>query len=367
MSGVLAYICSSTSWGGLEMNHLRAAQWMKERGHKVYFLCVENSRLHQLAVEWNLEIFLIQKHKKYYDFKRGKALVKIVREHGISHLISRSTSDLSILAYVKYKLGSNIHTSYFMEMQFGVKKTHLLHSLRYRYIDVWSCPLPYLQEQVRTMTHFKNRLELIPSGIDLERFGKHTKEEARNQLNLPLDKLILGLAGRFDPQKGQLMVLEAFARAKRDKLHLVLLGEATLHEDGTSYHESMLKVIQENALESQVSFLPFMPNIEVFYAALDYFIMATKSETFGMVTIEALASGVPVIGSNSGGTREILEHGKYGVLFESMNPLELAKIVDNLTKNKGAFDPVELRKAAEKYDHNSVCVQVENALGLKQV
>src|SRR5690606_7654420 len=117
MSGVVAYICSSTSWGGLAMNHLRAAKWMQERGHEVRFLCVEGSRLHDLARDWGLKIILIQKHKKYYDFKQGRVLVKIVREHRITHLISRSTSDLSILAYVKSKLGNAIHTSYFMEMQ----------------------------------------------------------------------------------------------------------------------------------------------------------------------------------------------------------------------------------------------------------
>ena len=74
MKTKLAYLCSSTSWGGLEMNHLRNAQWMQERGHDVVFFCVENSPIAKDAVERNLSVEIIQKHKKYYDFKKGKEL-----------------------------------------------------------------------------------------------------------------------------------------------------------------------------------------------------------------------------------------------------------------------------------------------------
>lgn len=122
MKAKLGYLCSSESWGGLEMNHLRNAQWMQERGHDVVFICVSESPIHKNAASFRLKTILIDKHKKYYDFKKARILAEVIQKESISHLIIRSTYDMSILASVKRKLGSKLHTSYFMEMQLGVKK-----------------------------------------------------------------------------------------------------------------------------------------------------------------------------------------------------------------------------------------------------
>ena len=77
----LAYFCSSISWGGLEMNHLRDAKWMQDRGHKVVVLCVVDSPIEKEAIIQLLSVVHIEKQKKYYDFKRAKTLVGLIKEH----------------------------------------------------------------------------------------------------------------------------------------------------------------------------------------------------------------------------------------------------------------------------------------------
>ncbi len=367
MKNKLGYICGSKSWGGLEMNHVRNAKWMHDRGHEVHYFCLQGSKSHQMAHEQGLNIAFIEKHRKYCDFKQGRALVKLVKQLGITHLISRSTSDLSILAFVKWKLGRQIHTSYFMEMQMGVVKKNFMHTLRYKFIDLWSCPLNYLENQVNTMTNFKNELVIIPSGIELDRFYKGEPQNARNIMDLPQNEVFFGLAGRFDPQKGQLLLLDAVSRCTRKDFSIVLLGEPTLHESGEIYYQQMLDLISKYELDSRVFIRPFMKNIEVFYNAIDWFVMATKAETFGMVTIEALATGKPVLGSNAGGTVEILGDGKFGVLFEPLDPKDLAQKIDLILNNSIQFAPQILRKEAANYDHNKVCALVEQALGLMNI
>lgn len=365
MKNKLGYICGSESWGGLEMNHVRNAKWMHDRGHEVHYFCLKGSKSHQMAQEQGLNIAFIEKHRKYYDFKQGRALVKLVKQLGITHLISRSTSDLSILAFVKWKLGRQIHTSYFMEMQMGVVKKNFMHTLRYKYIDLWSCPLNYLEHQVKTMTNYKNELVVIPSGIELDRFSTDEQQfNSRNKMDLPQGQLLFGLAGRFDPQKGQLLLLDAVSRCKRKDFSIVLLGEPTLHESGEIYYQQMLDLISKYELDTRVFIRPFMKNIEVFYNAIDWFVMATKAETFGMVTIEALASGKPVLGSNAGGTVEILGDGQFGVLFEPLDAEDLANKIDLILNNSIQFAPQMLQKEAATYDHKKVCSRVEHALGL---
>lgn len=347
------------------MNHVRNAKWMHDRGHEVHYFCLHGSKSHQMAQEQGLNIVFIEKHRKYYDFKQGRALVKLVKQIGITHLISRSTSDLSILAFVKWKLGRQIHTSYFMEMQMGVVKKNFMHTFRYKYIDLWSCPLNYLENQVKTMTNFKNELVVIPSGIELDRFSAEEQQfNSRDKMDLPQGQLLFGLAGRFDPQKGQLLLLDAVARCTRKDFSIVLLGEPTLNESGEIYYQQMLDLISKYELDSRVFIRPFMKNIEVFYNAIDWFVMATKAETFGMVTIEALASGKPVLGSNAGGTVEILGDGQFGVLFEPLDAEDLANKIDLILNNSIQFAPQMLQKEAATYDHKKVCSRIEHALGL---
>ena len=66
MKAKLAYFCSSESWGGLEMNHLRNAAWMQERGHSVVVLCVQGSPIDMSAANFKLPVVHISKQKKYY-------------------------------------------------------------------------------------------------------------------------------------------------------------------------------------------------------------------------------------------------------------------------------------------------------------
>lgn len=360
----IAYLCSSTSWGGLEMNHLRNAKWMKDRGYDVLVIGVGNSPFANRAKSMDLPFKAVSPYGKYYSFGAALKMRKLLKNEQITHLLIRSNHDMSITATVKLLSGKKLTTAYFMEMQLGVKKTNLLHTIRYRFIDHWSCPLNWLAGQVKDMTRFRNNLVVIPSGLELATFtNAQSKSECRKLLDLPGDSLLFGLIGRFDRQKGQLLLLEAMKVSTHDDFSIVLLGEPTLNE-GEDYHKEMQAFVAENELEKRVHIRPFRQDIATFYSSVDWLVMATKAETFGMVTIEALASGVPVLGSNAGGTPEILQNGSGGVLFGSLDTHDLARKIDQICGNEFDFQPDELRKMASVYDHEKVCDQVADLLQL---
>lgn len=363
MKTKLAYLCGSTSWGGLEMNHLRNAQWMQERGHELIVIGIQDSPFHQRAEEMNLPFIGVRAYKKYYDFKAAKIILNHLKTEQVTHLLVRSSNDLSVSAIIKRKMGSAIHTSYFMEMQLGIKKKSIAHTIRYKYLDLWSCPLNWLKEQVETMTRFNNELVVIPSGLDLAiGHDAPTRLEARKQLDLPESDLTFGLVGRFDPQKGQLLLLEAMKKCKATDFRVVLLGEPTKNE-GQEYTDKMTSVAE--SLGDRVIIRPFRKDISTFYTAIDWMVMATKAETFGMVTIEALACGTPVLGSNAGGTPEILSIPNGGHLFETMNIEDLARQIDYICQEQPAFKQEKLKKMAEHYDHHRVCDAVERVLKIQ--
>lgn len=366
MNTKIGYLCSSTSWGGLEMNQLRNAVWMQSRGHEVAVLCRLHSPIHEKALAQGLPVIVIEKHRKYYHYAAGLKLMRILKKEKISHLIIRDTRDMSVSAIAKTLSSRHkFHLSYFMEMQLGVKKTNPLHTIRFQKLDLWSCPLNWLQEQVKTMTETKHsKIIVIPSGLEIAPFQTNqTQQEARTLLDLPENKTILGLIGRFDPHKGQVLLLEALKNVKDENTCVCLLGEPTRNE-GTAYFEKIQETIKSNQLEERVFIRPFREDISTFYRAIDAFVMASKAETFGMVTIEAMASGTPTIGSNAGGTPEILKFGKLGYLFQPMDEKSLAAAINQFVEKQDAISRSELQKSALVYDHHKVCEMVESALSL---
>jgi glycosyltransferase involved in cell wall biosynthesis len=352
------------------MNQWRNALWMQERGHEVLIFALKDSPIYIKAERSNIPVIAVKKHQKYYDFGAAFQLIKLLKKEGVSHLILRDTRDMSIAAMAKFwSFGFHFHLSYFMEMQLGVNKTNWLHTLRFSQFDLWSCPLAWLQSQVLSKTRFDfNKTVIIPSALDLSPFqsvAKNTEnqKEARKLLDLPENAAIIGLIGRFDPHKGQVLLLEALNVCTSKEVCVCLLGEPT-RDEGLEYFQTIERTIEENELQSRVFIRPFREDIASFYKAIDAFVMASKAETFGMVTIEAMASGVPTIGSNAGGTPEILEYGKLGFLFEPLNASSLANSIDEYLNKPNQISSTVLMETAKKYDHQEVCSAVETALGL---
>lgn len=360
----LAYFCSSNSWGGLEMNHLRNASWMAERGHAVLVLGVDSSPIHSHALQLNLPFIPIEAQRRWYDFKAVRNIQQLLQSEGVSHFIVRKPGDMSLAAGLKSKLKDQLHVSYFMEMQLGIRKKSIFHTIRYRNIDVWSCPLNWLKKQVESQTHFKNKLVVIPSGIRLSDFENlPSRSSSREHLNLPSEAIIFGMAGRFDPKKGQLILLEALQKSRHKDFFVLLMGETTQNE-GTEYEQSMHEFIRKNDLEERVIFRPYGINLTHFYRSINWMVMASLSETVGMVTIESLASETPILGSNAGGTPEVLNSNEGGMLFETMNSDDLVHKMDEIIESSVTRDPKKLKNLSKQYDHHAVCAKVEVALGI---
>ena len=367
MKSKIGYLCGSNSWGGLEMNQLKNAIWMNQKGYPVIIFCWKNSPIHQNALMNKIDICLIEKHTKYYQFSRAIKLKNLIQSNEITHLIIRSNHDLSIGATVKWLIGKKLHISYFMEMQFGIRKTSIFHTIRYNFYDIWSCPLNWLKEQIEINSKIrKSKICLIPSGIELEKFNLYqTKRETKEELNLPLDEIIIGIIGRIDVNKGHHIVIDAISKCKQSNFKLLIVGEPTINESNDYLLNIKNKIEQEN-LNNRILFRPFTNEIEKYYKVIDVLINASKSETVGMSTIESLACGIPIIGSNSGGTKELIENRTLGYLFEPQNVDDLGLKIEQYFQERNKFNSNDLKNYASKFDHRKVCEQIEQTLQLKK-
>lgn len=357
----LGLLCGSSSLGGLEMNLVKLGKWMTEKGVEVVLYLVEGTPIHDYAVEHGLTIRAINKHARYFDWTNARKLKKMLEQDEVDTLLFRDARDMSLLGWAKTFGGNKLRLLYWQAMQLGVDKSDPVHSIRFKKVDAWLTLLPFMAQEVQDKTRFpKERLHIVPLGLELDRFIKNpiTKSEARKRLELPSDTHVVGVIGRLDPKKGQKTAIEAIAKLKQKGqiVHLLLVGESTKNE-GQQYADQLHKVVAENGLEDQVHFRPFMKDSPTFYAAIDVFVMPSSGETFGTVTIEAMASGLPIIGTNTSGTPEVLKQGEVGRLFQPGDAEVLANHIAEITGNEATKDSlgnIAREEAIRSYDHNVV-------------
>jgi glycosyltransferase involved in cell wall biosynthesis len=322
----IIFYCSSISWGGLEMNTVRYAAWMKEQGYPVKLLCVADSPIHDKAKSLSLEIVLVVRNKKYFDIVNAFKIAKLLQQFDADIIWFRDTRDMSLLSWVKKLSSKKFKLLYFQAMQLGVEKKDFFHTARFAAIDYWISTLAFLKQQVKDKTNVPDeKIHVIPIGVDHSLLEKNLidKKEAKQQLGLNPEKKCIAIIGRIDPLKGQHILINAAQLLHREDFEILIVGESTRNE-GNRYEIELKQKIRSLGMQSRVFFKPYTDNVATYYNATDIFVMASKGETFGTVTVEAMSFGIAVIGTNSSGTPELLEQGRSGMLFEPDNAEELS-------------------------------------------
>lgn len=332
----IASYCSSPSWGGLEMNVLRFLHWMQQRGWSVILYANPDSKMYAEAKNRDLTVRPITSRLRYGDIVNGRRLAKAIRRDNVRRLIIHQSQDMFLGVTAKLFAGDGIRLVYSQHMHIGGTKKDWFHSKLYAQIDAWITPVEWLAERVKEKTFIDpERIHIIPRGIELNRFTEHQpkKEVARRRFGLPENDPVIGLIGRLDYKKGQHIAIAALAkvRAEGHRAHLLLVGDQS-YAEGDEYVAQINELVRDLRLEKYVHFRPHEPEVEYAYAALDVFVLASKSECYGMVTVEALSSGLPVIGTNDGGTISLIDHGRNGLLVP---PLDVDALVNALLRLLG--------------------------------
>jgi glycosyltransferase involved in cell wall biosynthesis len=180
----------------------------------------------------------------------------------------------------------------------------------------------------------QTRIETLYNRIDIEavQAGQLPREQARAALGLPADAWIVGNVGRLHPDKDQATLIRAFAHALPrlpSGSLLAILGSGRLEAD-------LKTLAQELRVEKSVRFLGQVPNARRYFKAFDVFALSSDREPFGMVLLEALAAGLPVICSNCGGGREVVEG--IGALFPFQDENALAQCIENAASRERSED-----------------------------
>jgi len=219
----------------------------------------------------------------------------------------------------------------------------------------------------------RERLAVIPPGVSVNRFRPiGTAPESRRRFGLPDRPTVLTL-GRLDARKGLDLYLRAAAETVRrcgaDGLSFVLSagdGSAQEREEAAK----LRRLVEELGLSGVLTWLPVQAETDVpaLYRAADLFVVTSRYEPFGIVILEAMASGLPVIATVHGGPAEIIEPGIDGMLADPTDPAAFAETICSLLSSTSRRHELAIRarkKVEATYDWSAIAARFVQGYGIE--
>ncbi|MBL7169818.1 MAG: glycosyltransferase family 4 protein [Candidatus Aenigmarchaeota archaeon] len=198
------------------------------------------------------------------------------------------------------------------------------------------------------------KINVVHSGANLDFFNPN-KRKFRNQIfkkhGIDLkDTLILFVGNPFD-RKGLEFVIKSLPKVNHKKIKLLVIGRKEVSD--MSYYNNLSKKLK---VENKIKFIGLTPELNKYLASSDIFIFPTLYEPFGLVILEAMASGISVITSKYAGATELIDNMKDGIILE--DPKDYNKIADKINyllndKKRMKTMGKRARKKAEKYSWNA--------------
>jgi D-inositol-3-phosphate glycosyltransferase len=239
-----------------------------------------------------------------------------------------------------------------------------------RLADVIVAATPVEEEQlVQLYSANPARIRVISPGVDTERFHPIPKPHAKEHIGLCADCCIILFVGRIEPLKGIDNLLCAIAHVVkklpelRECLHVPIIGgdPDRIHEDDEMVR---LQELREGlGIGDIVTFLGAKDQdmLQYYYSAAEMVVMPSDYESFGMVALEAMACGAPVIVSDVGGLSYLVRHGRTGYRVPARDPKALAAKIVRLLTDEGLRRRIGQRAAcwAETYAWPRIADKIE--------
>lgn len=178
----------------------------------------------------------------------------------------------------------------------------------------------------------RSKVRRIYYGFDPQvRWRSDAPQDLRAELGLASTDFVIGTIGRICEQKGQVYLIEAVDRLRQELPQLRLFIVGTPEPDGT--YEMLRDLVARRDLERRVIFAGYRDSVRSVLAAMNVFVLPSLWEGFGLVLLEAMSVGKPIIASSVASIPEIVEDGVQGVLVPPRDPAALAEAIARLARS----------------------------------
>ena len=215
----------------------------------------------------------------------------------------------------------------------------------------------YLSDLAKSLGVDESKFEVIPNGVDTTKFQPLDKFESRRKLGIPPDKKVIVSVGALVNRKGHHRIIEILPMLtkKYSNLLCLIVGGASVEGDMSEFLKDQVKRLN---LENHVFLAGEVSHalVKEFLCASDIFALATQSEGWPNVFLEAMACGIPVVTTNVCGNHEVVREGETGLLVPFGDPNALLNAMDQaLSQN---WDREKLVNVARSRSWDKVAQEV---------
>ncbi len=273
-----------------------------------------------------------------------KQLCKLVKEIGFNviHCHTPVGGVIGRIVAHKYHV-TTIYTAHGFHFYKGAPVLNwLLYYPIERFLARWTDILITINKEdyERAKKFVKGQVVRIPGvGVDTKKFAdcKINKAEKRRELNVPEDSFLILSVGELNKNKNHQIIIKALSLLQNKQIHYVIVGTGQLKNE--------LEILSRKLkLEKQVHLLGYRQDIAEICKAADIFAHPSFREGLGIAVLEGMASGLPVIVSNSGGIKDYTETGKTGYCLSAKDCNGFALAI------KKMYDKPEFRKKCSEYN-----------------
>jgi glycosyltransferase involved in cell wall biosynthesis len=340
-------ISSAQSLGGGERHLADLVKGLLGRGHEVYLALRPNSPLLTELKEIGKEKVTTLPLRNSLDVHSARELSKLVRKNQIQIVHAHMARDYPLAAYAvrKNKEARLIVTRHVL---FPLSRLHRITlSGGTRMIAVSQAVASRLRSDQVVKPE---RISVVLNGIDTTRFEearqRFDREQFLREWNLPSEAVMVGMVGELTPLKGQAEFLQAVARVASHYPSAFFFIAGIDHSPGRENRKALEKLIEKLNLTDRVKLVGWLEDLAGLYCALDVFVSASHTESFGLAIAEAMSSGAAVVATETEGAREIIKPEETGLLVPVKDVGKLAASILELLS--GADKRIRLGRAAQK-------------------
>ena len=363
----IGIVCYPT-FGGSGVVATELGLELSKRGHEVHFitysqpvrleLLESNVHFHEVNVP-EYPLF----HYQPYELALSSKLVDMVKLHGIELLHVHYAIPHAYAAYMAKKMlheegievpivttlhGTDItlvgsHPFYKPAVTFSINKSDAVTSVSQS-----------LKEDTLRLFDIKNEIHVVPNFIDLGK-SNHEFTDCQREIMARDDERIITHISNFRPVKRIKDVIAIFDSIQKEiPAKLMLVGEGPLKEPAERY-------VEEIGISDKVIFLGNSNEIDKILCFSDLFLLPSETESFGLAALEAMAVGVPVISSNSGGIPEVNKHGFSGFLSEVGDVEEMSKNALHILRDDATLKQFKInaKEESKRFDIHQIVPHYE--------
>lgn len=307
-------ISSAQALGGGERHLADLANSLAARGHEVHAVVRSRSPLLSELKLPNENITTLPL-RNALDARSASALAKLVAVRKIEVVHAHMARDYPLAAYaVRRNPGARLVVT--RHVLFPLNRLHKV-TLAYvsRLIAVSHAVARELQAQALIAPE---KITVIQNGIDLKKIAdaqnRFDRSEFCRRWDLPVESSLVGSVGTLTLLKGHEDFLQAAAELRDSTPSAFFIVSGTETAATKHYRQRLERLIQQLGLTNRVRLLGRMDDISDLYCALEVFVSASHSESFGLAIVEAMAAGVAVLATDTEGAKEIIRDGSTGIL-----------------------------------------------------